>query len=131
MDKLTRTAKFDRDALNKEKNDISKIVAQRKKDSKGQDKCEAEIEQSKGLDAKIKEQDVYAKDILARQAKLLGSIGNIVNERACISNTEDDNIIARTFGTPNKDIIADGSALGKLRHHEVMQCLDMVEFERG
>ena len=29
--------------LNKDKNAISKVVAQKKKDSKGQDKCEEEI----------------------------------------------------------------------------------------
>lgn len=37
----------------------------------------------------------------------------------------------RTFMEPNRDLVVDGSALGKLHHHEIMQCLDMVEFERG
>ena len=36
-------AKYALDNLNKEKNAISKVVAQKKKDSKGQDKCEEEI----------------------------------------------------------------------------------------
>lgn len=48
-----------------------------------------------------------------------------------ISKTEDDNKVVRTHLTPNPELIVDGSALGKLHHHEVMQCLDMVEFERG
>jgi hypothetical protein len=38
-----RLAKYALDNLNKEKNAISKVVAQKKKDSKGQDKCEEEI----------------------------------------------------------------------------------------
>jgi len=50
---------------------------------------------------------------------------------AVISKSEDDNLVVRTFGEPNRDIVVDGSALGKLHHHEIMQCLDMVEFERG
>lgn len=50
MDAIARKAKHDRDGLNKAKNDISKIVAQKKKDSKGQDKCEEEVLQSKALD---------------------------------------------------------------------------------
>jgi hypothetical protein len=41
--------------LLKQKNEISKIVAQKKKDSKGQDKCEEEIAQSKSIDEKIAE----------------------------------------------------------------------------
>jgi hypothetical protein len=41
--------------LNKEKNAISKVVAQKKKDSKGADKCEEEIAQSKAIDDKIAE----------------------------------------------------------------------------
>ena len=37
----------------------------------------------------------------------------------------------RTFNEPNKELVVNGSALGKLHHHEIMQCLDMVEYERG
>lgn len=44
------TAKWEIESLKKQKNDISKVVAQKKKDSKGQDKCEEEIAQSKALD---------------------------------------------------------------------------------
>jgi len=54
-----------------------------------------------------------------------------VSDKCVISKTEDDNRVERTFGVPNKDLVVDGSALGKLHHHEIMQCLDMVEFERG
>lgn len=50
---------------------------------------------------------------------------------AVISKTEDDNKVVRTFLEPNKELVVDGSALGKLHHHEIMQCLDIVEFERG
>jgi seryl-tRNA synthetase len=32
---------------------------------------------------------------------------------------------------PNKELTVDGKTLGHLHHHEIMQCLDMVEFERG
>ena len=50
------TAKYALDGLNMQKNKISKIVADKKKSSKGQDKCEDEIAESKTLDAKIDEQ---------------------------------------------------------------------------
>jgi seryl-tRNA synthetase len=114
-----------------QKNKISKIVAEKKKASKGQDKCEEEVAESKALDAKIDEQKKNTANAVAEQEKVLGKIGNIVSPMAVISKTEDDNLVVRTFGEPNRDIVVDGSALGKLHHHEIMQCLDMVEFERG
>ena len=48
-----------------------------------------------------------------------------------ISDNEDNNLVVRTWGEPRKHIVADGSALGKLHHHEIMQCLGMLEMERG
>lgn len=63
--------------------------------------------------------------------KNLNKIGNIVSERSVISKTEDNNQVIRTFMEPNKDLVVDGKTLGKLHHHEIMQCLDMVEFDRG
>lgn len=114
-----------------QKNKISKIVAEKKKASKGQDKCEEEVAESKALDAKIDEQKKNTANAVAEQEKVLSKIGNIVSPMAVISKTEDDNLVVRTFGEPNRDIVVDGSALGKLHHHEIMQCLDMVEFERG
>lgn len=114
-----------------QKNKISKIVAEKKKASKGQDKCEEEVAESKALDAKIDEQKKNTANAVAEQEKVLSKIGNIVSPMAVISKSEDDNLVVRTFGEPNKDIVVDGSALGKLHHHEIMQCLDMVEFERG
>ena len=51
LDSICRKAKFDLDNLNGQKNAISKVVAEKKKSSKGQDKCEEEIAQSKAIDA--------------------------------------------------------------------------------
>lgn len=124
-------AKYALDGLNMQKNKISKIVADKKKSSKGQDKCEEEVAESKALDAKIEEQKKITIQAVADQEKVLNKIGNIVSPDAVISKSEDDNLVVRKFGEPSKDIIVDGSALGKLHHHEIMQCLDMVEFERG
>jgi seryl-tRNA synthetase len=124
-------AKYTLDGLNKQKNEISKIVAQKKKDSKGQDKCEEEIAQSKSIDDKIAEQKKQTAQAIEELEKNLNKIGNIVSERSIISKTEDDNQVIRTFMEPNKELIVDGKTLGKLHHHEIMQCLDMVEFERG
>jgi seryl-tRNA synthetase len=119
------------DGLNKKKNDISKIIGKKMKESKGKDKCEEEREQSRGYDAEIEAQRKITTDAIEAQEKALNLIGNIVSPLAVISKTEDDNKVVRTFGEVPKDLKVDGSALGKLHHHEIMQCLDMCEFDRG
>jgi len=43
LDEVCRKAKYALDCANKSKNDIGRIVSQKKKDSKGKDKCEEEI----------------------------------------------------------------------------------------
>jgi seryl-tRNA synthetase len=61
---------------------------------------------------------------------MLGKIGNIVHTDVIISQDEANNKVMRTWGTPST-IVADGSECGKLRHHEIMQCLGILEMERG
>jgi len=63
--------------------------------------------------------------------KLLNKIGNLVHSAVPISKDEANNKVVRTFGEPKRDLIADGSELGKLRHHEIMACLNILEMERG
>jgi seryl-tRNA synthetase len=63
---------------------------------------------------------VYTDNIIAELNKTLNKIGNIVSDDAVVSKTEDDNKVVRTFSEPNKDLVVDGSALGKLHHHEIM-----------
>lgn len=61
---------------------------------------------------------------------MLGKIGNIVHKDVIISQDEALNKVVRTWGTPSTRV-ADGSECGKLRHHEIMQCLGILEMERG
>jgi len=123
-------AKYDLDGLKKAKNDISKVVADKKKASKGQDKCEEEVAQSKALDGQIEQMQKTRDDLEKELKSTLTKIGNIVGKDVPISKTEDDNKVVRTWGTPS-EIKVTGEALGQLHHHEVMQCLDLVELERG
>ena len=124
------SAKFEMESSKKQKNDISKIVAQKKKDSKGQDKCEEESAQSKALDGKIEELETTRDTLEKALNKELNKIGNIISPNVPISKNEDDNKVIRTWGTPS-DLVITGEELGKLHHHEVMQCLDIIELERG
>ena len=69
--------------------------------------------------------------MIAQTEQLLGKIGNIVDSSVPVSKDEANNAVVRTWGEPRKDIVPDGSKLGKLHHHEIMKCLDIIEMERG
>jgi seryl-tRNA synthetase len=64
-----------------------------------------------------------------RTAKL-NTIGNLVYQDVPVSKDENLNAVYSTWGEV-PDLKVDGKTLGHLHHHEIMQCLDMVEFERG
>ena len=70
------------------------------------------------------------KEITDKSDKMLGKIGNIVHSSVPISQDEANNLVVRTHGEKST-IVADGSELGKLRHHEIMACLGIIEMERG
>ena len=112
------------------KGQISKAVAAKKKASKGQDPCTEEVAQSKAYDEEIEAQNKITTEVIAKIDKLLGSIGNIVHPEVIINKDEAFNKVMRTWGTPS-ELEVTGKELGKLHHHEVMQCLNIIEMERG
>jgi seryl-tRNA synthetase len=77
--------------------------------------------------------DVVKKEMLESEnliAKKLNTIGNVIAPDVPISKDEKDNAIVRTWGQPS-GLEVDAKTLGHLHHHQIMECLDMVEFERG
>jgi seryl-tRNA synthetase len=60
----------------------------------------------------------------------LNTIGNIVYHDVPISKDEANNAVVSTWGTI-PELKVDGRSLGKLHHHEIMEVLDICEFERG
>jgi seryl-tRNA synthetase len=65
----------------------------------------------------------------AKRDKELGLIGNLVYHDVPISNDEAENAITSQWGEI-PELKVDGT-IGHLHHHEIMECMDMVEFERG
>jgi seryl-tRNA synthetase len=122
--------RYEVDNLRKELGIISKTVAQKMKDSKGQDKCEEEKAQANAVKERIEQAEKQLEEIDSERTKKLNSIGNLVYEDVPISKDEANNKIVAKWGEPS-ELKIDGKTLGHLHHHEVMQCLDMVEFERG
>jgi seryl-tRNA synthetase len=100
------------------------------KDSKGADKCEEEKAQANAVKERIEEHEKMLDEIEKERNKKLNTIGNIVYHDVPISKDEENNGIHATWGEiPALQV--DGKTLGHLHHHEIMQILDMVEFERG
>jgi seryl-tRNA synthetase len=122
--------RYEVDNLRKELGIISKTVAQKMKDSKGQDKCEEEKAQANAVKEKIELAEKQLDEIDGERTKKLNSIGNLVYEDVPKSKDEANNKVVAQWGEAS-GLKVDGKTLGHLHHHEVMQCLDMVEFERG
>lgn len=59
---------------------INKEIADKKKASKGQDKCEDLVEKSKEVKTKIEEQKVAADELAKKRTDKLNIIGNIVSD---------------------------------------------------
>ena len=112
-----------------EKNEVSKAVKDKKKANKA-DPCEEEVKRSKEITEAIELKEKEVVETEAQIDKLYGTIGNIVGADVPISKDEKDNFVVATWGEP-RQIQVDGITPGKLHHHEVMQILDIVEFERG
>ena len=100
------------------------------KESKGADKCEEEKAQANAVKERIEESEKALLELENDRNKKLNSIGNIVYSDVPISKDEEENRVESTWGTI-PELKVDGKTLGHLHHHEIMQCLDFVEFERG
>jgi len=130
LDEQWRKSNYKTETLRKEFGEINKQIADRKKASKGKDKCEDLVEKSKEHKPKITAQEEESDRLLAQRDAKMNLIGNILGDKVPIFKDEDDNEEIKTWGTlPEMEI--DGKTLGKLHHHEIMGLLDMVEFERG
>jgi len=85
---------------------------------------------AKLVNDKIATAIIEEKEIKLLIDKKLKSIGNIVQADVPISKDEKENQVVRTWGNI-PDLKVDGNTLGKLHHHEIMQCLNICEFDRG
>jgi len=111
----------------------NKEIADKKKSSKGKDKCEDLVAKSGELKKAKDELEVLAEELKVERDSKLGKIGNVLHTGVPIFKDEDNNKVHTTWGTDKiKDLPkVDGKTLGKLNHHHIMECLDLFEMERG
>ena len=111
-------------------NNVQKEIQKKKKESKGKDPC---TELLKEKDEKQKEGDELNKEadnLLKEVKKKYSQVGNILHESVPIDNNEDNNLVVKTWGNPDKTRVIDDTP-GNAHHYKVLQWLGGYDSERG
>jgi seryl-tRNA synthetase len=80
LDELWRKSNYKAESLKMEFNRINKEIGDKKKTSKGQDKCEDLMEKSKEIKVQIDEQKKEAEELDDKRNKKIKFIGNIISD---------------------------------------------------
>ena len=121
------TLEFQLNQMQQEVNAIQKVITTKKK---AKEDADAELAQKKEQDAKIVEFKPKVAEAEREMRLKAGTIGNIVGDKVPVSETEDDNLVTKTWHPdgPNGQFEKKEHFLS---HHEVMYRLDLFDTERG
>lgn len=121
------TLEFQLNQMQQEVNAIQKVITTKKK---AKEDADAELAQKKEQDAKIVEFKPKVAEAEREMRLKAGTIGNIVGDKVPVSETEDDNLVTKTWHPdgPNGKFEKKDHFLS---HHEVMYRLDLFDTERG
>jgi seryl-tRNA synthetase len=125
-DQKWRQEQFQLEKLRADLTKLQKVITDKKKESKGQDKCEPELAQKTQMESVIADQEKVVEEALSVRDLALHKIGNIVDPDVVISKDEADNKVIRTWGNPRM-LDVDGKTKGRLHHHQVLQLLGFFE----
>jgi len=121
------TLEFQLNQMQQEVNAIQKVISTKKK---AKEDADAELAQKKEQDAKIADFKPKVAEAEREMRLKAGTIGNIVGDKVPVSETEDDNLVTKTWHPdgPNGQFEKKDHFLS---HHEVMYRLDLFDTERG
>jgi len=132
LDALWVKQKFAFDEKRKEVGKVQAEITEKKKASKGQDKCEDLVAKKTKLEEEATDLEKICDETLAKRDKKLGSIGNIVHDSVPVSQDEEkDNKVVATWGVPRDFTGKKYQANGFRPHFELLEMLGAVEFEAG
>lgn len=132
LDKQWVVAKFNADQKRKEVNAVQDIITERKKSSKGQDKCTDLLEQKTKLEQEVVSLDQVSEELLEQRDAKLHKVGNIVHDSVPVSQDEDkDNAVVSTWGVPRSFNGIKYQTNGFRPHFELLEMIGAVEFEPG
>jgi len=120
LDGRQRELKVESEALQAERNRVSKLIGQKK--GAGED-ASAEIAAMGQVSRQVKELEVLAKEAEAEFTAVLMEIPNPLHESVPNGNSEDDNIEIRCWGTPRRDEVPP--------HWDIGADLAILDFEAG
>lgn len=133
VDNRWRKANFALDKLREGIGVVQKKIAVKKKAAKsaGYDEpCESELQEKNELVSNIESTKSQLENLSSQRTDLVHRIGNIVDDNVPVSNSEDDNVVVRTWGTP-PDFRCDGKTRGRYFHHQLMYMLGMFDSKRA
>jgi len=126
LDECWRVARTEVDHLRKAFNEKSKQIGQLIK-AGDPEKIDSAKEEAANYKRQIEAKEREMEMLEQQRDDKCGRIGNIVSDRATISNDEKDNAIVRTFGTMR--VAEPGEQL--LTHVDLLRMLDAVDTEQG
>jgi len=116
LDEQWRKANYEMESLQMQFNALNKIIGDKKKSSKGKDKCEEEVAQSGEIKKTREEKKLFAIELDKQRTAKLGLIGNVLSDKCPVFKDEENNVVTKEWGTV-PDIDVDGKTLGRLYHH--------------
>lgn len=128
-DEEWRKKNFQVEQLRREYKSILKVIADKKKASKGEDKCEEEIQKSQEKDKEIKAHEEESENVRKEIDRMLSRCGNLVDDSVPFSNDEANNLVVRTWGEiPALKIT---NTPGACYHHQILAMIDGYDPKRG
>lgn len=122
LDQLRRNLIAETEELKAKRNEVSKEIAQRKKEKQDADQL---ITEMRTVGEKIKAIDEKLKEVEEELSALLLSIPNIPHESTPVGETEDDNVEVRQWGEV-KD-----PGFDQKPHWDIATDLGLLDFERA
>jgi seryl-tRNA synthetase len=132
LDKQWIKAQYNTEQKRKEVGKVQAEITERKKTSKGSDKCEDLLAKKEELEKEVADIQKISDELLEHRDKKLGSIGNIVHDSVPVSQDEEkDNKVTSLWGTPRSFEGMTYGSDGFRPHFELFEMLDAVAFEEG
>jgi len=120
LDVRQRELKGELEALQSERNSVSKLIGQKK--GAGEDASE-ELAQMGDVSRRVKELDGIAKEAEAEFSGALMEIPNLLHASVPDGSDEEDNVELRKWGTPREDEVP--------AHWDIGEALGILDFEAG
>jgi len=132
LDQQWIKANYNTEQKRKEIGKVQNDITEKKKASKGQDKCEDLLAQKKSLEDEAEELQKVSDQLLEARNKKLANVGNLVHDSVPVSQDEEkDNKVVAKWGVPRNFGGFKYMTNGFRPHFELLEMIGAVEFDAG